>query len=140
MTDQISFLPMLDDAEHPTWLLSGRPGIKNDCGVYTENVLEFREGKLTGVNVEINLCAEGNFILFEFSYQTGTYGCGHPLCRPCHECHRANSAEFLAEMIFSSFKNSVVPYDKNLVNYPKETKELLKLCKKVCDRIAKEVA
>ena len=120
--------------------MSGRPGIKNDCGVYTENVLEFREGKLTGVNVEVNLCAEGNFILFEFSYQTGTYGCGHPLCRPCHECHRANSAEFLAEMILSSFKNSVVPYDKNLVNYPKETKELLKLCKKVCDRIAKEVA
>ena len=140
MNDQISFLPLLDDAEHPTWLLSGRPGIKNDCGVYTENVLEFREGKLTGVNVEVNLCAEGNFILFEFSYQTGTYGCGHPLCRPCHECHRANSAEFLAEMILSSFKNSVVPYDKNLVNYPKETKELLKLCKKVCDRIAKEVA
>lgn len=140
MNDQISFLPMLDDAEHPTWLLSGRPGIKNDCGVYTENVLEFRDGKLTGVNVEIKLCAEGNFILFEFSYQTGTYGCGHPLCRPCHECHRANSAEFLAECIYHDFQHSVVPYDKNLVNYPKETKELLKLCKKVCDRIAKEVA
>ena len=140
MNDQISFLPLLDDAQHPTWLLSGRPGIKNDCGVYTGNVLKFSEGKFTGVNVEVNLCAEGNFILFEFSYQTGTYGCGHPLCRPCHECHRANSAEFLAEMILSSFKNSVVPYDKNLVNYPKETKELLKLCKKVCDRIAKEVA
>lgn len=140
MNDQISFLPMLDDAEHPTWLLSGRPGIKNDCGVYTENVLEFREGKLTGVNVYVRLCAEGNFILFEFSYQTGTYGCGHPLCRPCHECHRANSAEFLAKCIYHDFQHSVVPYDKNLVNYPKETKELLKLCKKVCDRIAKEVA
>ena len=76
MTDQISFLPMLDDAEHPTWLLSGKPGIKNSCGVYTENVMEFREGKLSGVNVEVQLCAEGNFILFEFSYQTGTYGCG----------------------------------------------------------------
>lgn len=35
MTDQISFLPMLDDAEHPTWLLSGKPGMQNDCGVYT---------------------------------------------------------------------------------------------------------
>jgi hypothetical protein len=140
MNDQISFLTMLDDAEHPTWLLSGRPGIKNGCGVYTENVLEFREGKLTGVNVYVRLCAEGNFILFEFSYQTGTYGCGHPLCRPCHECHRNNSAEFLAEMIFDTFKNSVVPYDGNLKNYPKETKELLKLCKKACDRIAKEVA
>ena len=138
MTDQISFLPMLDDAEHPTWLLAGKPGIQNDCGVYTENVLKFREGKLTCVNVEVELCAEGNFILFEFSYMTGTYGCGHPLSRPCHECHRNNSAEFLAEMIFSTFKNSVVPYDRNLKNYPKETKELLKLCKKACDRIAKE--
>ena len=100
MTDQISFLPMLDDAEHPTWLLSGKPGMQNENGVYTENVLEFREGKLTGINIEVQLCAEGNFVLFEFSYNTGTYGCGHPLCRPCHECHRANSAEFLAEMIF----------------------------------------
>ena len=140
MNDQISFLPMLDDAEHPTWLLSGRPGIKNDCGVYTGNVLEFREGKLTGVYVKVNLCTDGNFILYEFSYQTGTYGCGHPLCRPCHECHRANSAEFLAECIYHDFQHSVVHYDKNLVNYPKETKELVKLCKKVCDRIAKEVA
>ena len=107
--------------------------------MYVENVMEFREGKLSGVNVEVNLCAEGNFVLFEFSYMTGTYGCGHPLCRPCHECHRNNSAQFLAEMIFSTFKNGVVPYDKNLVNYPKETKELLKLCKKACERIAKEV-
>jgi len=40
---------------------------------------------------------------------------------------RNNSAEFLAEMIFETFKNSVVPYDGNLTNYPKETKELLKL-------------
>ena len=140
MTDQISFLPMLDDAEHPTWLLSGKPGMQNENGVYVENVMKFREGKLSGVNVEVNLCSEGNFILFEFSYQTGTYGCGHPLCRPCHDCHRANNAEFLAEMIFSTFKNCVVPYDKNLTNYPKETKELLKLCKKACERIAKEVA
>ena len=30
MTDQISFLPMLDDAEHPTWLLSGKPGMQNE--------------------------------------------------------------------------------------------------------------
>ena len=140
MSDQISFLPMLDDAEHPTWILSGKPGMQNDCGVYVENVFRFREGKLSGVNIEVELCAVDKNILFEFSYQTGTYGCGHPLCRPCHECHRNNSAPFLAEMIFSTFKNSVVPYDGNLKNYPKQTKELLKLCKKACDRIAKEVA
>ena len=140
MTDQISFLTMLDDAEHPTWLLSGKPGMRNACGVYTENVMEFREGLIPHNYVCVKLCAEGNFILFEFSYQTGTYGCGHPLCRPCNECHRANSAQFLAECIYNVFQHGVVPYDKNLVNYPKETKELLKLCKKACDRIAKEVA
>ena len=140
MTDQISFLPMLDDAEHPTWLLSGKHGMQNENGVYVENVMEFREGLMPHNYVCVKLCAEGNFILFEFSYQTGTYACGHPLCRPCHECHRANSAQFLAECIYNVFQHGVVPYDKNLVNYPKETKELLKLCKKACDRIAKEVA
>ena len=60
MTDQISFLPMLDDAEHPTWLLSGKPGMQNENGVYTENVMKFREGKLSGVNIEVELCAEGS--------------------------------------------------------------------------------
>ena len=45
MTDQLSFLPMLDDAEHPTWLLNGKPGIQNDSGVYVENVFRFRDGK-----------------------------------------------------------------------------------------------
>ena len=139
MNDQLSLLPMLDDAEHPTWLLNGKPAIQNDSGVYVENVFKFREGKLSGVYVEVNLCAEGDFVLFEFDYFTGTYGCGHPLCRPCHECHRNNSAEFLAEAIFDTFKNSVVPYDGNLKNYPKETKELLKLFKRACDRIAKEI-
>ena len=139
MTDQLSLLPMLDDAEHPTWLLNGKHGIQNDSGGYVENVFRFRKGKLSGVYVDVDLCAEGDFVLFEFSYMTGTYGCGHPLCRPCHESHRNNSAEFLAEMIFETFKNSVVTYDGNLKNYPKETKELLKLCKRACDRIAKEI-
>lgn len=140
MSDQISFLPMLDDAEHPTWLLSGKPGMQNENGVYVENVMEFRDGKLTGVNIEVKLCAVDKNILFEFSYQTGTYGCGHPLWDGSHKCHRNNSADFLAEMIFNTFKNSVVPYDGNLKNYTKQTKELLKLCKKACDRIAMEVA
>jgi hypothetical protein len=140
MSEQLSFLPMLDDAEHPTWLLSGKPGMQNENGVYVENVMEFLEGLMPHTYVCVKLCAEGNFILFEFSYQAGTYGCGHPLCRPCHDCHRANSAQFLAECIYNVFQHSVVPYDKNLVNYPKETKELLKLCRKACDRIAKEVA
>ena len=139
MTDQLSLLPMLDDAEHPTWLLNGKPGIQNDSGVYVENVFRFREGNLSGVNVEVELCAEGDYILFEFDYFVGTYGVGHPLCRPCHECHRNNSAAFLAEAIFSTFENSVVPYDGNLTNYTKETKELLKLCKRACDRVAKEI-
>ena len=33
----------------------------------------------------------------------------------------------------------VRPYDGNLTNYPKETKELIKLCKRACDRVAKEI-
>ena len=139
MTDQLSLLPMLDDAEHPTWLLNGKPGIQNENDVYIENVFLFREGKLTSVYVDVNLCAEGDFILYEFDYSTGSYSCGHPLCWSSHECHRNNSAEFLAEMIFETFKNSVVRYDGNLKNYQKEKKELLKLCKRACDRIAKEI-
>lgn len=73
MTDQLSLLPMLDDAEHPTWLLNGKPGIQNDSGVYVENVFRFREGNLSGVNIEVDLCAEGEYIIFEFDYFTGTY-------------------------------------------------------------------
>ena len=42
MTDQLSLLPMLDDAEHPTWLLNGKHGVQNDSGVYVENVFRFR--------------------------------------------------------------------------------------------------
>ncbi len=128
-----------DPNNRPMLLSAIGEGIKNDCGVFTENVLEFREGKLAHNNVLVQLCADGDFILFEFSYQAGNYGCGHPLCRPCHDCHRNNSASFLADYIYNVFQYSVVPYDKNLVNYPKETKELLKLCRKVCDRIAAEV-
>ena len=135
--EQLSFLQTLDDAEHASWLLNGKQGVQNDCGVYVENVFRFREGKLSGVYVEVNICAEGDFVLYEFSYFTGTYGCGHPLCRPCLDCHRNNSAEFLAECIYNVFLNSVIPYDKNLA--PKESKELIKLCKIACDRIAKEI-
>lgn len=137
--EQLSFLTTLDDAEHASWLLNGKQVVQNDCGVYVENVFRFREGNLSGVYVEVNLCAEGNFVLYEFSYFTGKYGCAHPLCRPCLYCHRNNSAEFLAECIYNGFLNCVVPYDKNLANYPKESKELIKLCKKACDRIAKEI-
>jgi hypothetical protein len=130
-----------DDPNNRPMLLSALgDGIKNDCGVYVKNVLEFREGLLPHNYVCVRLCAEGDFIIYEFSYQAGDYGCGHPLCRPCHECHRKNSAHFLAECVYNDFLHGVVPYDKNLVNYPKDTKELLKLCRKLCDRIAKEVA
>lgn len=130
-----------DDPNNRPLLLSAiGEGVQNDCGVYTENVLEFREGKLSGTNVCIQLCAKGKFIRFAFSYQAKDYGCGHSLVHSSHYCHRKNSGPFLAECIYNDFQHSVVPYDSNLKNYPKETKELLKLCRKVCDRIAKEVA
>ena len=130
-----------EDPHNRPWLLSAiGEGVQNDCGVYTDNVLEFCEGLIKHNYVCVNLCAEGDFIIYEFSYQAGTYGCGHPLCRPCHECHRNNSAHFLAECIYSDFQHCVVPYDGNLKNYPNETKDLMKLCRKLFDRIAKEVA
>lgn len=128
-----------DPNNKPMLLSSFGEGVRNDCGVFTENVLEFREGKLMHNYVLIQLCACGDFIIFNFSYQAEDYGCGHPLSRPDHYCHRKNSGAFLAECIYNDFQHCVVPYDSNLKNYPKETKELLKLCRKVCDRIATEV-
>jgi hypothetical protein len=141
MTDavQIDLLPLITEAEHPQYLLNRKPAGTNACGVFTENVLEFRDGKLTGPYVEVKLCADSDFILYEFSYMTKTYGCGHPLSRPCHECHRSNTAQFLADDIFNVFKNSVLPYDRN-VQDKNEVAALVKLCRKVCDRIAREVA
>jgi hypothetical protein len=139
-TDAVQLDFFSEDPNNSPMLLSAiGEGIKNDYGVYTENVLEFMEGKLSSTNVKVNLCAEGNFIIYEFSYQAKDYGCSHPLVHKSHYCHRKNSASFLAECIYNDFQHSVVPYDKNLVNYTKETKELLKLCRKVCDRIAAEV-
>lgn len=138
--ETISFLPLLDAMEHPEWLLKGLDGVQNDCGVYTENVQEFREGLIPHNYVCVKLCAKGEFILFEFSYQTGYYGCGHPLCDECaHICHRSNSAPFLADCIFNVFKHGVLGYDRNLEGHDKAKAELVKLCRKACDRIAKEI-
>lgn len=138
--DSVQLDLFAEDPNNSPMLLSALgEGIQNACGVYTKNVLEFREGLLPHNYVCVNLCAEGDFVIFEFSYQAGNYGCGHPLWSNSHKCHRKNDSAFLAQMIYNVFQFGVVPYDKNLVNYTKETKELLKLCRKVCDRIAKEV-
>ncbi len=64
MTDQLSLLPMLDDAEHPTWLLNGKPGIQNDCGVYVENVWSYLVGKNLGTYSWTN---ENDTVLDPFS-------------------------------------------------------------------------
>lgn len=139
-TDAVQLDFFLTDPNNRPMLLSHvGEGIRNDLGVFTENVLEFMEGKLSRTHVRVNLCAAGYYIIFEFSYQAKDYGSCSPLVHSSHSCHRKNSGPFLAECIYNVFQHGVVPYDKNLVNYPKETKELLKLCRKVCDRIAKEV-
>lgn len=123
------------------WLLSNIPeGGKNDCGVFVDNVLKFREGKMTRDNIEIKLCKSGNYVYYEFDYSVGTYGCGHPLSLPCHSCHRANSPHFLADAIYNVFVNGVLGYDRNLDNYKEGKKNLVALCRKACDRIAKDVA
>lgn len=138
MADQISFLPILDEMEHPNWLLSGKLGERNEFGVFTKNVFEFREGGQSRY-VRVSLCADGKFILYQYSYFTDKYGCCHPLSDFSDRCHRANSADFLARMILATFVNSVVPYDKNLTPYKKGCKELVRLCEKICNRIAKEI-
>lgn len=139
-TDAVQLDLFSEDPNNRPMLLSHfGDGVQNYCGVYTENVLEFMEGKLSSTHVRVNLCAAGYYILFEFSYQAKDYGCCIPLVHSSHYCHRKNSGSFLAKCIYNDFQHGVVPYDSNLKNYPKETKELLKLCRKVCDRIATEV-
>ena len=82
-----------DDPNNRPMLLSALgEGVQNDCGVYVKNVLEFREGLLPHNYVCVSLCAEGNFIIYEFSYQARDYGCGHPLCRQPAYAASAESA------------------------------------------------
>ena len=78
MTDQISFLPMLDDVEHPTWLLSGKPGMQNENGVLTQNVRKFeRRRGCTWVEIKVALIYPNVFFSFDVSDEKG--GEGHPL-------------------------------------------------------------
>ena len=139
-TCTLSFLPALDALEHPSWLLNDMQGEKNDCGVYTKNVFCFIAGQYSKSYVEIKLCAVGDFVYFQYSYFCNLYGCGHPLSDESrHTCHRSNSAQFLADCIYDVFRNSIVTYDKNLEDMPKDIKELVKLCRKACDKICNEV-
>ncbi len=139
-TCTLSFLPTLDALEHPSWLLNGQQGEKNDCGVYTKNVFSFMAGQYSKSYVEIKLCAVGDFVYFQYNYFVNLYGCSHPLSDESrHACHRSNSASFLADCIYNVFRNSIVTYDKNLEGRPKDIKELVKLCRKACDNICDEV-
>lgn len=139
-TCTISFLPTLDALEHPSWILNEKQGEKNDCGVYTKNVLRFMAGQYSKFYVEIKLCAVRDFVYFQYSYSVYWYGCSHPLCDESKNiCHRSNSAQFLADCIYDVFRHSIVTYDKNLEDRPKDIKELVKLCRKACDKICNEV-
>lgn len=121
------------------WILQGYDeGVKNENGVYVENVYTFFEGKLTKNYVEIKLCKEGGFILYEFSYMIGNYGKASPLCKPCFSCHRQNSRKFLAEQVYRSFSFSVLGADRNVKNNGSQ-KTLLNLCLKACARIRDEL-
>lgn len=139
-TCSLSFLSVLDALEHPSWLLNEKQAEKNDCGVYTENVFYFAAGQHSKFYVEIKLCAVGDFVYFQYSYFANLYGCYHPFTdESWHTCHRSNSAQFLADCIYDTFRNSVVTYDKNLEGRPKDIKDLVKLCRKACDKICDEV-
>ena len=71
--DAVQLDMFAEDPQNSPMLLSALgEGIQNDCGVYTENVLEFREGMIPHNYVCVHLCAVDNFIIYEFSYQAGT--------------------------------------------------------------------
>lgn len=139
MNDQMDLFA--DDPKFRPWLLSGiDEGRTNEHGVVTENVLTFFEGCLSKKYVKINMARIGNYAIFEFEYFYKTYGTSHPLCRPCHSCHRNNTAQTLADSIYDVFVNSVLGHDKNFfLDERGGKKELSALCRKACDRIAKEL-
>lgn len=139
MSDQISLMPMFDESKHVNYLLNGMPAICTEGGECLGNVFKFYE-KEKKMSVEIEIAAYGDYINFQFSYFTGTYGRSMPLFvgKGMHYCHRANSAKFLGDCIYNVFVNSVIPYDMNLTD-TKENRMLAKVCRKVCDKIAKEV-
>lgn len=130
-----------NDSTARPWLLAGiGEGVMNDHDVYVDNVLKFLEGKLSRTYVEIKMCRVGEFILYEFDYMTGCgYGSESPLGEPCFKCHRNNGVETLANAIYDTFVHSVLGYDRNIRNAG-NSRELQKLCRKACDRIATEVA
>ena len=56
-----------DDPNNRPMLLSAiGEGVQNDCGVYTENVLEFREELIPHNYVCVKLCAEVIKHIFSF--------------------------------------------------------------------------
>lgn len=139
MSDQISLMPMFDESKHVNYLLNGMPAICTEGGECLGNVFKFYE-KEKKMSVEIEIAAYEDYINFQFSYSTGTYGRAMPLFvgKGTHYCHRANSAKFLGDCIYNVFVNGVIPYDRNLTD-TKENRMLAKVCRKVCDKIAKEV-
>lgn len=138
--DAVQLDMFADDKTAMPLLLSRLEDAKeNENGVVTENVLEFREGLIPHNCVSVKIGVKGFFIVYEFGYMYKNYGAFHPLCEPHYfRCHRRNTSRFLADCILNDFKHSYMTADCNIDKAGK--KVLIKLCEKMCDNIAKEVA
>lgn len=129
---QTSFLGMLDSANYKFFFHPELESIKNDCGVFVENVLKFNAGKLTSDNVEVKIALCGKTCYFDFGYTSAkdnSYGHYSPLDEMSHSFHRNNTAENVRVFIVNTFEHSVLYNDRN-VSKPQK-KKLLDMMKKL---------
>ena len=135
----ISLLPELDAATHPdVWLFPGMESLKNENGVYTENVKKYKAGTWSKWSVELTIAADGIKVYYEYGLTNGLidnyYMHYTPLDEYSRWCNRNNTVENLREFIANSFANSVLPNDRNLSE--RSRRELDKLMRKLVKEIA----
>ena len=138
MTDngQTSFLGLLDSVHYRHFFHPEIESVKNDCGVYTKNILEYRAGNFTGDYVEVNIALDGKTCYYDYSYSSANdsnYGHGSPLDESSFSFHRNNRAENVRKFIVDTFEHSVLKNDNNVCK-PQKAKLLnmmMKLVKEI---------
>lgn len=131
----ISLLPALDATLHPeTWLFPEMESKPDENGVYVNDVKHFSTGYWKKFYAEVDIAAVGGQVYYEFGYESApdnSYCRFSPLNEYSHKCNRNNSLDFLRKIIADTFRNSVLPYDRNLSENSR--KELAKLMQKLVE-------
>ena len=118
------------------WLFEGMASEKNDCEVFTENVIELKKGSYKSFSVELSIAAYRNHIFYDFGFESAMdshYSSFSPLNEQSPQCHRNNSIEFLQTCILGSFKQRL-NNNRNLCN--KSRTEIYKLMEKLVKEVA----